>query len=180
MCFRHQKPPCNAASRPATSIIGREDGPLRKVSAPPAPRRQAVKGKVAFGLLLALIAGCGQSGPELAPAQGVVLLDGQPVPDAAVTFQPVDGGPVASGVTNAHGQFKLQTNNRPGALVGEHRVTIVKQEMSGINPDGTAGPGGIQIEWKTPEKYARPETSQLTATVGGSEAFRFELVSGED
>jgi hypothetical protein len=179
MCFRHQKQPRNAARRPAISISGRENHPLRKVS-PPAPRRQPAKGKIAFGLLLVLLAGCGQSGPELAPAQGVVLLDDRPLSDAAVTFQPVDGGPVASGVTDAKGRFSLQTTNRPGALVGEHRVTIVKQEMSGINPDGTAGPGGMQIEWKTPEKYARPETSPLTATVGGSEAFRFELVSGKD
>lgn len=139
-------------------------------------RRVRIGCSIVFGFMVSMALGCGESGPELAPAVGVVLLQGEPLADAAVTFQPVGGGPVASGVTDDQGRFQLETTNRPGALVGEHRVTITKQIMTGVNEDGTVGPGGMQIEWITPEKYASPETSGLTADVGeGNGEFRFEL-----
>ncbi len=107
-----------------------------------------------------------------------MTLDGQPVADAAVLFTPVAGGTPASATTDAQGRFQLATNNQPGAVPGEHRVTITKQTMHGIAPDGMPGPGGIRIEWHVPERYSRAETSGLTATVGADKReFPFALSS---
>lgn len=124
---------------------------------------------VALAVLLAAVAGCGGGGPELAPVSGTVTLDGRPVEDAAVMFSPIDGGPVASGTTDSQGEFRLTCLNRPGAVVGKHRVAVSKQKVTGIDEDGNLEPGGIQTEWLVPERYAKPDTSGLTATVGGEE-----------
>ncbi len=116
----------------------------------------------------AATAGCG-GGLELAPASGKVTLDGKPLADAAVNFVPVDGGPVASGVTDTQGTFSVRTTNKPGAVPGEHHVTVTKQIVTGIAEDGTVDPGGVHTEWIVPKRYAKPDTSGLTATVGGEE-----------
>lgn len=124
------------------------------------------------------LAGCTKGGLKLLPVSGTVTLDGQPVPDAAVLFIPVQGGPPASATTDAQGRFQLATNNQPGAVPGEHRVTITKQTMHGVTADGRPGPGGIRIEWHVPEQYSRAETSGLTATVGpNNQEFHFQLSS---
>lgn len=127
-------------------------------------------------LTISLIAGCGD-GLNLAPAEGTVLLDGRPMAQAGVLFKSVEGGPIATGGTDANGHFKLRTANRDGALVGEHQVTITKNETYGLGPFGPA-PEGVTIIWHVPEKYSKAETSGLTATVPcDSGEFKFDLTS---
>jgi len=76
-------------------------------------------------LLLAGCAGCGQSGPEVAPVSGRVTLDGQPLASADVSFQPDGAQRASSGRTNAEGRYQLMyKRGQPGALVGEHTVRI--------------------------------------------------------
>jgi hypothetical protein len=122
-----------------------------------------------LGLLLAWfvvsVLGCGPSGPTLVPVSGRVMLDGRPVADAAVGLIPIEGGPMASGVTNADGVFGLSTGNKPGAVPGKHAVTVTKVEEIGYNKDGSVGPRGLRSVWHVPQKYSRRETSGLTATV---------------
>jgi hypothetical protein len=85
-----------------------------------------------LGLCLATVFGCGKSSHPIAPVSGQVTLDGQPLADAHVTFQPMasaDGGlsGVGSvGVTDAEGKFTLRTvkPKENGAVVGTHRVWI--------------------------------------------------------
>lgn len=110
--------------------------------------------------------GCGQSGPKLVPVSGVVTLDGQPLSDAGILFQPIGGGPPASGTTDASGRFTLRTQNRPGAVLGEHRVSITKFESTGTGM-GVAGNEPVRMRWLLPEKYTRPETSGITVKVTG-------------
>jgi hypothetical protein len=111
------------------------------------------------------VLGCGSSGPTLIPVNGRVTLDGKPVADAAVGLIPIDGGPMASGVTNADGVFHLSTGNQPGAVPGEHAATVTKVEEIGYNKDGSVGPRGLRSVWHVPQKYSRRETSGLKATV---------------
>jgi hypothetical protein len=122
-----------------------------------------------LGLLLVWsvvsILGCGSSGPTLIPVKGRVTLDGKPVADAAVGLIPIEGGPMASGVTNADGVFDPSTGNKPGAAPGKHAVTVTKVEEIGYNKDGSVGPRGLRSVWHVPQKYSRRETSGLTATV---------------
>ncbi len=56
---------------------------------------------LAFAAILLAFAGCGPWRPATAKVSGVVLLDGEPVPEAAVTFVPEAGGRPASASTVA-------------------------------------------------------------------------------
>ena len=89
-----------------------------------------------FLSLALLVAGCGseEDGPELAPVNGVVKYQGQPLKGATVTFAPKDtaagGRFVAIGSTNENGQYELKIGARTGAKDGAHFVAI-----SAPNPD---------------------------------------------
>ena len=123
--------------------------------------------------LTALFAGCGPSRPETIYVKGVVTLDGNPVEGAAVLFSPTDGRP-ASGITDAQGEFELQTfAPRDGAILGTHKVTVTLKKVTGVaaDPDGLSGevsPGGMQIKWIVPEKYSKPNSSGLSIDVTNS------------
>lgn len=133
--------------------------------------------QLALTALLPLVTGCG-GGIELLPASGVVAIDGQPVADAGVLFQPVDGGPVASGTTDTNGKFHLTTMNRTGAVSGQHRVTITKNKTVGVHDFGVVGPQGVQTKWIIPQKYSEPEASGLRASVSRNQhEFTFALSS---
>ena len=124
-------------------------------------------------LMAALELGCGPSRPALLPAEGLVTLDGKPLADAAVVFQPKAGGRPASARTDATGRFKVGTYKpQDGALPGEHTVTIVAVESTGR-------PNAEDIRWITPKKYSNA-ASGLSATVAaGSKEFTFDLSSQE-
>src|SRR5262245_15070470 len=82
------------------------------------------------GLGLILFCGCGSEG-NVAPVSGVITLNGKPMADIAVTFQPVaDGknvtGSSAFGVTGSNGRYtlKLYGTETRGATVGKNQVKI--------------------------------------------------------
>lgn len=81
----------------------------------------------------ALLAGCGKAPPPpIVPVEGVVRLDGKPLPNAQVRFIPqIDHGPefVATGVTDKDGKFQLTCNGKPGACACEHMVLIAEAEL---------------------------------------------------
>ena len=103
-------------------------------------RGKSLKKALATGVFLVGMAGCGGLDIELAPVEGTVTMDGQPVADAGILFTPKqDGkGPSASAATDNTGHFMLMTANRPGAVMGEHVVVISKSELLGLPrlPDG--------------------------------------------
>jgi hypothetical protein len=105
-------------------------------------------------LLLATAAGCGPSRPALLPAEGVVTLDGKPLAEASVVFQPAGGGRPATGITDANGRFKVGTfKPHDGALPGMHVVTVAKSE--GTSPSDT--------RWISPKIYSLADQSGLSA-----------------
>lgn len=82
-------------------------------------------------LLLMLCLGCGTSEYTFAPVAGRVTLDGEPVPNARITFEPlaeVEGekpGPWSVAAADAQGHFTMNTAGGPsGAVVGRHLVRI--------------------------------------------------------
>jgi hypothetical protein len=127
-------------------------------------------------LMVALEAGCGPSRPALLPAEGVVTLDGKPLANAALVFQPKAGGRPASARTDASGRFSMGTYTpQDGVLPGEHAVTIVAVESIGPPPAPGSQP---QTRWVTPKRYSRADASGLSATVAaGSKTFPFDLTS---
>jgi len=76
------------------------------------------------------LTGCGEP-YRVVPVSGKVTLDGKPVANVRVVFQPSGGkngmepGPGSSGVTDAQGQYTLTTTSakpKPGAVIGTHTV----------------------------------------------------------
>ncbi len=74
--------------------------------------------------------GCGGSAPTLVPAEGVLLIDGEPAADISVQFLPdeIEGEPrpTSYAVTDAKGRFTLKTYEQgEGAVLGGHNVILV-------------------------------------------------------
>ncbi len=154
---------------------------------------------VAVSVLL-FVVGCSSqpSGPErpkTIPVTVTVKYKGQPVEGAIVTFKPKSpDGKGATGRTDANGVAKMMTFTAgDGCLPGSYSVTIVKYETaqaSGASAEESeeayeaemakAMEGEEEEEAPPksllPEKYAKPETSGLTADVSEqNNEFTFEL-----
>ena len=98
--------------------------------------------------------GCGgRSGrPALATVQGSVTLNGQPLPNAQVWFDPQAGGRTSTAVTDKSGRFELPyALGEKGAIIGEHNVRISTFVQGGDEPGSTA-----TVLEKVPAKYAVP------------------------
>ena len=102
-------------------------------------------------------------------------MDGQPVADASVSFEPIGEGEGLSSqaVTDQEGRFSLQTfigNNqfKDGLQLGEYGVAITKLETV---TDMRKRPKNL-----LPRKFAQINTSGLTANVeSGDNDFEFRL-----
>ncbi len=133
---------------------------------------------VLAALVCAASIGCGGSAPV--KVRGRVSYDGQPVQSGKIMFFPASGR-MALGNINADGTYVLTTfKPEDGAVVGTYRVAI---ESTRVGPDRWDTvksfdeeikishrpdnkiylPG--KVEWLVPQRYARPETSGLTARV---------------
>jgi len=77
---------------------------------------------------LSLVGGCGGS----AKVEGTVKYKGQPVDGATVVLMGDDGNPVATGVTDASGKFKLKTpQGKESIPSGTYIATVTKKEGTG-------------------------------------------------
>jgi hypothetical protein len=129
-------------------------------------------------LVLGLMAGCNQPGETLVPVGGRVLVDGKPASGAAVVFHPVDStnGTHPLAQVDANGEFQLTTiRSGDGAAPGEYRVTLTWY----VSPPRKKAFEGEESPVRNliPEKYARRETTPLTATIrtDGNEPLRIEI-----
>jgi hypothetical protein len=93
------------------------------------------------GLALTFLAGC-SGGRKIVAVSGVVRLNGEPYPNAIVTFQPLgtdddqNPGRGSSGKTGADGRYTLvYDGEKPGALTGKHRVRIATDTSGGAAKD---------------------------------------------
>jgi len=129
---------------------------------------------------LPLICGCG-AGIKVAPVSGVVTLDGKPLANAHVVFQPetsagkTNVGVGSYGDTDASGKYTLKTadNDQPGAVVGKHRVEIDLRQAESDDRDPKTRPPAKTL----PTKYNRQSELQFEVKAGGSSDANFELKS---
>jgi hypothetical protein len=106
------------------------------------------------------LAGCSSGGPRLAPVKGTVTYKGKLVSSGTVMFQP-EKGPAATGEIK-NGVYVLETNQRKGAVLGEHRVTVISlADQSGRLPEERSPLPPPMV----PLKYSFPDRSGLTAVV---------------
>jgi hypothetical protein len=126
-----------------------------------------ISGCLLAGLALAALVpvSCGPADgrrPTFSVSGKVLLPDGKPAEHATVVFHPAgESGPDVvkpRGKVGPDGTFRLTTyDGHDGAPAGEYRVTVELWLSTGKGDEGPTS--------RLPAKYARPETSQLSATV---------------
>jgi hypothetical protein len=138
------------------------------------------------GLVVLLLAGC-SSGRKIVPVSGVVKVNGQPYPNAIVTFQPLgtdddqNPGRGSSGRTGPDGRYTLvYDGEKSGALTGKHRVRIAtdfsaggapKDDKSDTDPNWRPGRMAeiIPPEWHDLSKH------EFDVPPGGTDQANFDI-----
>src|SRR5262249_16864181 len=94
-----------------------------------------------WGLLLVAV-GCGPSEVPLAPVSGQVFYQGKPLAGGTIVFAPDHergaSGALARGEIGPDGHYVLSTDERPGAVLGWHRITIAASAPPLPLPTGDA------------------------------------------
>ncbi len=107
---------------------------MNKIAIAGLPHGPAIRASFAVPLsilMLLVLSGC--SNEAYVPVTGVVSLDGQPLEDAKLIFEPIGdetgnaNGKPSYGKTDSTGQYTLRCPQEDveGAAVGQHRVRIV-------------------------------------------------------
>ena len=144
--------------------------------------RDAWRGRLSFPVICGLmLVGCTQSEYPLAPVSGMVKLDGQPLADAVVNFQPMategnNAGPGSTGRTDASGRFELTTmDDLNGAVVGKHKVRIYSYspESPSVSDEDDAN---TPVE-KVPDQYNYRSRLEFEVPSAGTQAADFDLQS---
>ena len=117
---------------------------------------------------LPALGGCG----KLRPVEGVVTLDGAPLPAATIIFHAVKspenqagGLREASAMTDKDGKFRLETRSKKGALEGSYKITVSRRVL----PPGVKPPENVleamAVETKKVETVPAPYLSIDTTTL---------------
>lgn len=130
--------------------------------------------EVVAGILISALlvcVGCQPSlGVDVATVKGTVTMDGDPLPDATVTFQPEEGR-ASIGITDASGQYELTySRDAMGAMVGQHTVTITTRK------EGDPEAGIEPVAEIVPAKY-NAQTELTRDVTAGNNTIDFELNS---
>ncbi len=121
---------------------------LRALPRVPSPLAIATLG------LLAIV-GCGESGPEIVPVSGQVIIDGEPLTRGNIQVIP-KGYRAASGKIGPDGRFTLTTfEPGDGVVRGTHQVAVSSHE--------NLSPG--QQKWYAPKTYLDATRSGLQITI---------------
>lgn len=139
---------------------------------------------VLFGFMLIfaiLITGCGGRITRC-EIEGSVTVDGQPIKDGSITFQPLAGtsGPVV-GASIADGQYKIEKVKGP--VVGEYQI-----ELTGRGPTGrkiTTEVAGDKIETEEmkdiiPLKHRTQNDPMSKNSAIGREPLKANVVPGKN
>jgi hypothetical protein len=134
------------------------------------------------GVALALLpAGCGGTPYKVAPVSGRVLLDGRPLPKAAVMFIPAAGAaggketlPSSTGLTDESGHYSLVLNSgskAEGAVVGKHKVVILMGAAAGADDTKPT------LHRQLPQRYNRKTELERDVPPEGRSDADFDLKS---
>jgi hypothetical protein len=111
-----------------------------------------------------LLFGCGPAPTRLIPVSGKITIEGEPLPYGRIVLKPdatqgnmFKGEP--SGEIKPDGTYTLETDGKPGAPAGIHRVAVFSVKPS-TPEDGYQPP-----VWAASQDYSDPEKSGLTLNV---------------
>ena len=138
-------------------------------------------GRLAFSLvassIVALI-GCGGEHYPVAPVSGRVTLDGKPLADARIGFEPrrqgdqPNAGPGSYAKTDADGRFVLKTlDGQSGAVVTTHDVWI----RTYVAPANRSGEIVDAAAERVPPQYNDATTLTFVVPAEGTEQANFDL-----
>lgn len=117
---------------------------------------------------LSLLMGCAPG--DIGTVEGVVTLDGQPLPNATLEFYPDAGGGFSAGITDDQGHYELHFGRDDmGAVIGEHLIQIRTAELGG-------GDYGSSEPERVPAKYNN-QSELRRAVEAGHNVLDFDLDS---
>jgi hypothetical protein len=141
-----------------------------------------MRARLLFGFAVVLGVGCG--GPKFAEVSGKVTLNGEPLANATVSFQPIakrgsiEAGEGSTGKTNEKGKFILKSSTgKSGAQVGEHQVSISALDPKIGERDERPPRGGWPLVDKVPSRYNAKSELTFHVPRGGTTKADFELTS---
>jgi hypothetical protein len=135
------------------------------------------------------LSGCQKVPPPVTEADGTVLLDGKPLPQAHVEFVPelrhFGAEMNSTAVTDDAGHFHLTCsfNQQPGAVVAKHHVIVMEAptpaEYRGQDERAQTGLAQYYAKLKNrpiPEKYGTLSTTPLVVEVkAGQSTYNLDL-----
>lgn len=129
-----------------------------------------------ISLFTATLVGCGTKDPlQRQGATGIVTLDGTPVANGTITFEPLSPGGHSSGATVTEGAYKIPPER--GLPPGEYliRISAASHERSDTNEAG----GDVPPPAKEliPTRYNARSDLKCTVEVGKPNKFDFELTT---
>lgn len=143
-----------------------------------------LSGLLAASVIVGLLAGCGVGDGDDLPREAVsgkVTLDGQPLAEGSIQFQPEGGtdakGPaVSGGAVIQDGAYDIPGGN--GLTPGKYKVAI-SSAASAEAPaaDAAPGPAPKPAQEKIPAKYNAESTLTAEVKSGGGNTFNFDLKS---
>ncbi|MCA9221079.1 MAG: hypothetical protein KDA71_12180 [Planctomycetales bacterium] len=133
---------------------------------------------IAAAVGLVTVAGCGgNSRPPRFAASGRVSLDGQPLSNAEIVFEPRDSQGLVAVASVANGEFRWTEETGPTA--GDFNVRINPLAMDEDEALRMVSSGKRQrLELiAVPVAYQRPGQLEATVSSAGPNEFNFELTS---
>ena len=100
--------------------------------------------------------GCGDGRPSRVKVSGFVTVEGEPLKYGGVNFRPAEGGRAAGGSLDANGAFTVTMYERGDGLPPGKYVVAIKATQW-VNESAE--------RWHAPTKYAKHNTSELTAEI---------------
>ncbi len=137
---------------------------------------------VLIALMVCCLSGCGDDNFAGAYAKGIVTLNGQPLTDGVIYFNPAGEGSTASGLLGAEGKFSVHAGaSLEGLYPGDYLVTL---ESWLVSPEHFSESGKYYQEGRSriPRKYMDVERSafKVTVTEAGPNEFTIALEGKPD
>jgi len=135
--------------------------------------------KTSYSFLIAFVViiagwGCGGGDTDISKVEGVVTMDGNPLPKATVLFISGQGRP-AGAITDENGRYELNyTAGRKGAIPGKNRVQITTAQGPSETADGQPIPG---VRETIPLQYNVESILEFTVEEGKVNVANFDLES---
>jgi hypothetical protein len=105
-------------------------------------------------------------------------MNGKPLPDAALTFQPSGGGMASVGVTDKDGRYTLEfyDSGQSGAVVAQHRVLIRTHRRSNTE-DTSSDVSNPGLRDPIPQRYNDNTELTMEVPAEGTDSADFDLKS---